>query len=130
MYYADKVSAAVDGMGDVSDMYEKKFQVTNEWCLAINNIDYVLQSLKPFATELDVELIIQQLNDTKSPIEAQRCKHTLDTVIANAIDTVKNKIDELLETMAIKVHDILKKINFLIHDVLFVDVSVDEETSR
>lgn len=90
-------------MGDVQDTYEKKFEVTNEWCLAINNIDYVRQSLQPFAEELGMEDIIQKLSDLRSPIEAQRCRQTLHNVIENAIDTVKNKIVELLDTVARKV---------------------------
>lgn len=90
-------------MGDSQDSYEKKFEVTSEWCLAINNIDYVRQSLKPFADELGMEDIIQKLSDLRSPLEAQRCRQTLHNVIENAIDTVRNKIVELLETVARKV---------------------------
>lgn len=90
-------------MGDIQDIYEKKFEVTKEWCLAINNIDYVRQSLKPFSEQMGVENVIQKLADLRSPLEAQRCQLTLENVIANAIDTVKNKIIELLEMVANKV---------------------------
>lgn len=90
-------------MGDIQDIYEKKFEVTKEWCLAINNIDYVRQSLKPFAEQMGMENVIQKLADLRSPLEAQRCQQTLENVIANAIDTVKNKIIELLEMVANKV---------------------------
>lgn len=93
----------VEGMGDMQDVYEKKFEVTSEWCLAINNIDYVRQSLIPFTAELGMDELIQNLADTTSPLDAERCKHTLDTVIANSIDTVRNKIIELLETVVLKV---------------------------
>lgn len=93
----------VDGMGDIQDIYEKKFQVTKEWCLAINNIDYIRQSLRPFTNELGMEDVLQKLSDLRSPIEAQRCQQTLENVIFNAIDTVKNKIIELLEIVANKV---------------------------
>lgn len=97
------MSARVDGMGDIQDIYEKKFEVTNEWCLAINNIDYVRESLEPFTRDLGMEQIIQKIEELKSPAEAQRCQHTLENVIANAIDTVRNKIIELLEIVVSKV---------------------------
>lgn len=97
------MSTRVDGMGDVQDIYEKKFVVTNEWCLAINNIDYVRETLEPFTRDLGMENVIQKISDLKSPVEAQRCQHTLENMIANAIDTVKNKIIELLEVVVSKV---------------------------
>lgn len=97
------MSAKVDGMGDIQDIYEKKFVVTNEWCLAINNIDYVRETLEPFTQDLGMESIVQKIADIKSPLEAQRCQHTLENVIANAIDTVRNKIIELLEVVVSKV---------------------------
>lgn len=103
VFYADKMSQAVDGIGDSNDIYEKKFEVTTEWCLAINNIDYVRESLEPFTRDLGMEDIILKISEMKSPSDAQRCQHTLDNVIANAIDTVKNEIIELLETVVNKV---------------------------
>lgn len=97
------MSAKVDGMGDVQDIYEKKFIVTNEWCLAINNIDFVRETLEPFTRALGMESVIQKISELKSPLEAQRCHETLENVIANAIDTVRNKIIELLEVVVSKV---------------------------
>lgn len=97
------MSTRVEGMGDIQDIYEKKFEVTNEWCLAINNIDYVRESLEPFTNDLGMEQVVQKIGELKSPLEAQRCQHTLENVIANAIDTVRNKIIELLETVVNKV---------------------------
>lgn len=90
-------------MGDIQDIYEKKFEVTNEWCLAINNIDYVRETLEPFTRDLGMDDVVKKICDLKSPLDAQRCQHTLDNVIANAIDTVKNKIIELLEKVVWKV---------------------------
>lgn len=94
-------------MGDKQDMYEKKFEVTQEWCLAINNIDYVLQSLVPFTVELGMEDILEKLSELNSPLEAQRCQQTLETVIANSVDTVKNEIFNLLDVVASKVSPII-----------------------
>ncbi|CAK1555317.1 unnamed protein product [Leptosia nina] len=99
VFYSDKMATRVESVGTVSTVYEERFEVTTEWCVAINNIDYVRQSLQPFVEELGMDEIIQKMCEARSPVEAQRCRDTLHNVIANAIDTVKNKIVELLEVM-------------------------------
>ncbi|XP_050348300.1 protein unc-13 homolog 4B isoform X2 [Nymphalis io] len=105
VFYSDRMSARVGGgfggLGGPAggSPYEARFEVTTEWCVAINNIDYVRQSLPPFVCELDMDTIVRRMCEARSPLEAQRCKETLENVIANAIDTVKNKIVDLLEIM-------------------------------
>ncbi|XP_045499382.1 protein unc-13 homolog 4B isoform X2 [Colias croceus] len=99
VFYSDKMATRVENIGTVTSVYEERFEVTTEWCVAINNIDYVRQSLQPFVQELGMDEIIQKMCETRTPLEAQRCRDTLHNVIANAIDTVKNKIVELLEVM-------------------------------
>ena len=74
-----------------------------QWCLAINNIDYVQQSILPFVGELGMENIVTALADYRSQMAADHCRQTLQLVIDNAIDTVGNKILELLEKVAEKV---------------------------
>ncbi|CAK1585383.1 unnamed protein product [Parnassius mnemosyne] len=102
VFYSDKMAGRVDNVGTISTVYEERFEVTNEWCVAINNIDYVRQSLQPFVRELGMDEIVQNMCEARSPLEAQRCKETLQNVMANAIDTVKNKILDLLEIMVKK----------------------------
>lgn len=100
VFYADRMSTRVEGLGEIQNVYETKFEVTREWCLAINNIDYIRQSLSPFVKELKFEEIIAKLADFRSPLEADRCSETLKNVIENAIDTETNKILELIEVVA------------------------------
>ncbi|PSN30834.1 Protein unc-13 4B [Blattella germanica] len=102
VFFADRMSEKVEGMGETENVYEKKFEVTNEWCLAINNIDYVKQSILPFVGELGMEEIVSALADYRSQMAADHCRQTLQLVIDNAIDTVGNKILELLEKVAEK----------------------------
>lgn len=102
VFYADRMSEKVEGMGETENVYEKKFEVTNEWCLAINNIDYVQQSIHPFVGELGMDEIVTALADFRSQTAADHCKQTLQLVIDNSIDTVGNKIIELLEKVAEK----------------------------
>ncbi|PNF14104.1 unc-13-like protein 4B [Cryptotermes secundus] len=102
VFYADQMSEKVEGMGESQNVYEKKFEVTNEWCLAINNIDYVRQSIQAFVGELGMEEIVTSLANFRSQTEADHCQRTLQLVIDNAVDTVGNKILELLEKVAEK----------------------------
>lgn len=102
VFYADKMAQKVENLGKVENIYEKKFEVTQEWCLAINNIDYIKQSIHPFVKELDVDQIILSMSECLGEMEAQRCSETLKNVIENAIDTVGNKIIELIENVSEK----------------------------
>ncbi|XP_049872647.1 protein unc-13 homolog 4B isoform X2 [Pectinophora gossypiella] len=102
VFYSDQMSLRVGSVGTVTTVFEERFEVTTEWCIAINNIDFVRQSLPPYVQELGMDDIVQKLCEARSPLEAQRCKETLQNVIANAIDTVKNKIVDLLEVMVKK----------------------------
>lgn len=109
VYYADQMAERVDKLGDEETVYGKKFQVTEEWCLAINNIDYIRQSIHSFVKELGVDDIIRNMSDFRGPMDAQRCSDTLQNVIENAIDTEKNKILELIEKLAEKMNPAMKR---------------------
>ncbi|XP_052868103.1 protein unc-13 homolog 4B [Anopheles cruzii] len=109
VFYADRMSTRVEKLGVVENVYEKKFEVTPEWCLAINNIDYIRQSLKPFTTDLGVDEILAKLGDVQSSIEADRCKETLRAVLDNAIDTERNKILDLVEKLARKMAPAMRR---------------------
>ncbi|XP_073994154.1 C2 and C2B_Munc13-like domain-containing protein staccato isoform X3 [Rhodnius prolixus] len=108
VHYADKMGDKVATMGD-SNAYGKQFEVTNEWCLAINNIDYVRQSIEPFVNELGLDDIVQKLSAVNTETAADHCKQTLLLVIDNAVDTVKNKIIDLLDMVAIKMAPVAKR---------------------
>lgn len=109
VFYADKMAERVDKLGIVETVYEKKFQVTPEWCLAINNIDYIRQSIHSFVKELGVDDIIRNMSDYRGPLDAQRCSDTLQNVIENAIDTEKNAILELIGKLAQKMNPAMRR---------------------
>lgn len=46
VFYAYRMNRRVQGLRDVFD--NNDFAVTQEWCVAINNIEYIRQSLSPF----------------------------------------------------------------------------------
>lgn len=109
VFYADSMSSRVEDLGNVQNIYENKFEVTPEWCLAINNIDYIRQSLPSFIKELKVDEIISKLAEFRSEIEAKRCEQTLKNVVENAVDTEENKILELIEIVARKMCPPMRK---------------------
>lgn len=109
IFYADQMSTRVENLGNVQNVYETRFEVTPEWCLAINNIDYIRQSLSPFVKELNVDEVIAKLAEYRSTLEAERCEETLKNVIANADDTETNKILELIEVVARKMCPSMRK---------------------
>ena len=84
--------------------------------MAINNIDYVRQSIQPFVAELGMDSIVASLAEYQSVAAAEHCQETLHQIIDNAIDTVRNKIIDLLYNVANKVSylgtNLLRKYKF------------------
>lgn len=109
VFYADNMSKRVEGLGDIKSVYDNKFEVTQEWCLAINNIDYVREHLNIIVKAFGVDDIISKLADYRSPMEAERCAQTIKNVTENAEDTERNKILELIETVAQKMSPSMRK---------------------
>lgn len=85
-----------------SSVYEKKFTISTAWCFAINNIDHIRTSIAPWAYDLGLQNIMEALAEIKTQEEADRCRQTLQLIIDNAMDTVRDKIIELLEVVANK----------------------------
>ncbi|XP_071625523.1 protein unc-13 homolog 4B isoform X1 [Temnothorax longispinosus] len=107
MAYADKMAVKAELTTELeqlsqSSVYEKRFTISTAWCFAINNIDYIRTSIAPLAKDLGLQNIVDALGEHKTHEEADRCRQTLQLIIDNATDTVKNKIIELLEVVANK----------------------------
>ena len=87
----------------------KEFEVTQELCLSINNIDYVLQYIRPFVDELGIEDIIEKLRILNGDLVANSCHRTLQTLVHNAVDNVENKIFEVLDLIGEKMAPVIQK---------------------
>ncbi|CAH1393927.1 unnamed protein product, partial [Nezara viridula] len=109
VHFADKMGTKVETIGETESAYGKKFEVTHEWCLAINNIDYIRQSIEPFVTQLGIDDLLLKLSDLRNPKAAEHCKQTLTLVVDNALDNVRNKIIDLLEKVSLKMSPIVKR---------------------
>lgn len=105
--YADKMAAKAELTTELeqlsqSSVYEKRFTISTAWCFAINNIDYIRTSIAPLARDLGLQNIVDALGEHKTHEEADRCRQTLQLIIDNTTDIVKNKIIDLLEVVANK----------------------------
>ena len=97
---AEQVTELEQDSSNNSSVYERKFEVSNAWCFAINNIDYIRTSIAPLANDLGMQGIVDALGENKPEQEAERCKQTLQLIIDNATDSVKDKIIDLLKMVA------------------------------
>lgn len=75
-----------------------------QWCVAINNIDYIHHSIHPFVRALGLDKLINSLADFQNNVAAEHCKDTLELVMSNAVENVGHKIAELLEKLTSKVY--------------------------
>ncbi|XP_020817786.1 protein unc-13 homolog 4B isoform X4 [Drosophila serrata] len=107
IFYAQQMSRRVENihLGDNN----KNFVLSEEWCIAINNMDYIRQSLPSFIKELNIDDIIKRLGEYRTNLEAERCATTIKTVIENALDTERNQIVELIEIVARKMAPPIKR---------------------
>ncbi|XP_011304160.1 protein unc-13 homolog D isoform X1 [Fopius arisanus] len=106
---AEKVDRQMQESENTSSVYDKKFEVSTAWCFAINNIDYIRTSIEPLANDLGLQTIIETLGENKTQQEADRCRQTLQLIIDNATDTVKNEIIDLLEVVANKMQPAMSR---------------------
>ncbi|KAH8295174.1 hypothetical protein KR018_008180 [Drosophila ironensis] len=108
IFYAQKMSNRVENLTLIGDN-NKMFVLSQEWCIAINNMDYIRQSLPSFIKELNTDDIIKRLGEYRTNLEAERCASTIKTVIENALDTERNQIVELIEIVARKMAPPIKR---------------------
>lgn len=104
IFYSDHMCKRV-----LNSDVKMEFQVTPQLCLAINNIDYVLQYIKPFVSELSIEDIIEKLKVLNGELVANSCQRTLQTLLHNAVDNVENKIFQVLDLIGDKMAPVIQK---------------------
>ncbi|XP_017765813.1 PREDICTED: protein unc-13 homolog D isoform X3 [Eufriesea mexicana] len=124
--YADKMAKKAELTTELeqlseSSVYEKKFLVSTAWCFAINNIDYIRTSIEPLANDLGLQSIVDILAEKKTQEEADRCQQTLQLIILNATDTVRNKILELLQVVADKMSPAMNR--YLLEGAELIDTT-------
>ncbi|KAH9504089.1 BAI1-associated protein 3 [Bulinus truncatus] len=112
--YADLVHTKLTDMGYYDD--EGQFDVTEELCITINNIEQVRRALKPLPTLLDFSEIQQALelarDDPHPPKEATTGllgKASLQGIIKQADEDMIRKILQVVDRVADKMRPDIKK---------------------
>ena len=65
---------------------------TVEQCHAVNNIEFVLQSIRPFVDELKINEILSKIEEVNGGLVADACRKTVKVLVENAIENVENQI--------------------------------------
>ncbi|XP_076459329.1 LOW QUALITY PROTEIN: BAI1-associated protein 3-like [Babylonia areolata] len=104
--YADLVHTKLMEKGYYDD--EGQFDVTEELCITINNIEQVRRSLKPLPTLLELSEI-QQAMDMASALAADLPQLPLSSVIKSADEDMIKKILQVVDRVADKMRPDIKK---------------------
>ncbi|PVD39324.1 hypothetical protein C0Q70_01954 [Pomacea canaliculata] len=104
--YADLVHAKLMDHGYYDD--EGQFDVTEELCITINNIEQVRRSLKHLPTILDISEIQQAMELASSP-QAQASNTSLHAVLKSADEEMIRKIRQVVDRVADKMRPDIKK---------------------
>eukprot|EP00092_Neocalanus_flemingeri_P041502 GFUD01045197.1.p1 GENE.GFUD01045197.1~~GFUD01045197.1.p1 ORF type:complete len:1194 (+),score=262.01 GFUD01045197.1:849-4430(+) len=124
IFYADKM---VERVSREQNNNVGKFKVSESLCLAINNIDYVLQYIQPFVNELGYEPTLSGLSSLNGDMVANSCRRTLTTLIQNAMENVENKILQVLEDVGEKMAPVIK--DFLLKSTNLVTYASRDKTA-
>ncbi|KAL1461869.1 hypothetical protein WDU94_013736 [Cyamophila willieti] len=109
VHYADMMSKKVDRFQPTSRSNE--FEVTPQWCFAMNNIDYVRQCIEPLVQELGVAQIAEKLAETSSTdVLRERFERTLKEMVDNANATVSEKQRDLISNAINKMLPVIQKL--------------------
>ena len=127
IFYADKMVERVGAAQNQTPLPAGKFSVSESLCLAINNIDYVLQYIQPFVKELGYEPTLSGLSSLNGDMVANSCRRTLTTLIQNAMENVENKILEVLEQVGEKLAPVIK--DFLLKSTNLVAYAARDKTA-
>ena len=114
------MSVGQNYVGRVSKISRENVEVNSKLCLAINNIDYILDFIRyvvlplfsrgtfiffyrPFAEKLEIESTITMLEANCGKEVAEACQKTIDTLVLNTCENMENKIIDVLEIIGDKV---------------------------
>lgn len=101
VFYVDTIFSRMENLYKAQN--EKKFKVTIEWCVALNNIEHIRQSLPMFVEELKVDDVIKKLQDFRSPDQAAQCDRSLKQLVTNHEKILDKKLSNSIESLVKKI---------------------------
>jgi hypothetical protein len=90
--FAERMCAKVERHAVADDDAAVAVRFTAEQCLAVNNIDHVLQGISPLLLELGMGEVLVKIEQKNGGLVADACRKTLKTMLKNAVENVENQI--------------------------------------
>ncbi|XP_055944987.1 BAI1-associated protein 3-like [Argiope bruennichi] len=103
---------------------ESQDDVTDKFCVTVNNMEHVLQTLRTFEDELGIEQIIKTLNLNQSCCTATQRRDAIYDLISKSEDDVRDIILTIICDMVEKLRPNLKK---LVFDLAWAPDKLDAE---
>ena len=105
IFYGDRMCQKVEQCHDENTMKSQSssssshehhnnetLHFTLQQCHALNNVEFVLQSIYSFPQDLGKDNLISKIEDLNGGLVADACKKTIDVLVRNAVDDVENHI--------------------------------------
>ncbi|XP_070581067.1 BAI1-associated protein 3-like isoform X2 [Ptychodera flava] len=109
-YYADVMHEKLKKHGYFTD--DGQFDVTEQLCITINDIEHVRKSLKPLPQILGFSEIQHAMEKTHGSKSAKQCKESLHLVLKSADEDMCNKILTIVQRVGEKMKPDIKKFVF------------------
>ncbi|GFT35584.1 protein unc-13 homolog D [Nephila pilipes] len=108
IYYAKLCQQKLQKITDADPQND----ITEKLCITVNNMEYVLQTLRPLEDDLGVEQIIKTLNLNQGGCTANQCRESIYDLINKSEDDVVGKIFSIICGMVEKLRPDMKKFVF------------------
>lgn len=108
--YNKKMAERAEGFGIVEREAVKKFQVTPEWCIVVNNIDYIRQSIRTFVSRFGIEAIAKEVSVVCGEEEANLWLENVEFDITSGTRNEQNKIVVLARNLAQKMTPAMRRL--------------------
>ncbi|KAH8037814.1 hypothetical protein HPB51_017314 [Rhipicephalus microplus] len=102
MFYANLCHQKLLNAGYYDE--EGQFDVSEEVCIVINNMEYVRRALKPLHNELELEPIIAAIEQAEGDRAADKCRAAFQALLHNADEDVVHKILTIIAGLSEKDH--------------------------
>lgn len=109
-YYGELIHQKLQDVGYYDE--EGQFDVTEQLCLTINNIEHVRKSLKALPEELGFQEVLKAVEKAEGDIYGTQCRNALNNMLQSADDDVTNKIISVVHRVGEKMRTDLKKYVF------------------
>lgn len=110
VYFADLTYRKLCDAGFYDE--DGQFDVTEQLCVTINNIEHVRESLERLPSELGVESVLGAVEMAKGEVASGSCRKAIDQVMRSALDDIQHQILRVVEHVGEKMRADVRKFAF------------------